>query len=224
MCIEEKTIQLSVNYCNGLKLGSEDFIYEGKKYHLAQKNEATFKVSLDFAARKVGNEIYLYGIEKCNALIEWVKAIGMIFANIIHTIFYKIGFLLMCGEGLKKLVPLRALAIIVPQFLVNLSSILTFGLFSTWLNRISGDLERWSFGVSKESLVFTVLNKRLKENVYAAPCQQPKCIIQNFTKEENVDMQDVIPEHQWRSILPMLINQSYFEKCIPMDKCNFSNR
>ena len=224
MCIEEKTIQLSANYCNGLKLASGDFIYEGKKYHLAQKNEATFKVSLDFAARRVGNEIYLYGIEKCNALIEWVKAIGMIFANIIHTIVYKIGFLLLWGKGLKKLVPLRALAIFVPQFLVNLSSILTFGLFSTWFNRISGDLERWCFGVSKKSLVFTVLNKRLKENIYAAPCQQPKCIIKNFTENKSLDMQEVIPIHQWRSMLPMLIHQSYFEKCIPSSSCNFSNR
>jgi len=224
MCIKESAIILSAYYNDGHRLGTGDFTFEGKKYHLARKSEARYTAILNFSARKVGDELYLYGMEKCNALIEWVKSIGMMFANIIHTIFFKIANSLADCKKVRKLVPFRALAILVPQFLVNLVSVLTFGLFSTQLNRISGDLERWSFGVSKKSLTFDVLNRRLKDNSHAAPCQQPKCVITLSLTKESFDMQEVIPNHQWRSLLPMPIHQTYFEKCIPSNKCNFSNR
>ena len=156
---------------------------------LPESTEELWKKSLTFAVYTFEGRQYIYdkGLAK-KIPLEWIKSIGMLFGNILHNLFIKcigvliIMFLSACGVKFKSEVvkkafrmwhsgtPWKALIGLVVQIALNALSIISLGLFSTKLNRVSGYVEMKVLGDEDSK---DTRGKRLFSKDYLAPCQQP---------------------------------------------------
>lgn len=175
-----------------------------------------------FAVYSYQEREYVYLATKpLDVFIEWFKSIGIFFGNIYHNLFEKcinvlvIKLLSACGVKFKKDeidkanlmwecgTPWKALLALIVQIFLNILSILTFGLFTTELNRLSGYVEMKTLG--DEGSEFT-LERRQMEKKYLAPCQQPFAILRKGSKvnastcNTPINLFELISEDQKRKV------------------------
>lgn len=111
---------------------------------------------------------------------------------------------------------LRVFLILIPQILINLAGVLSFGLLSHRCNIISGDLERWSTGTSKEDLLNRSRNSRDYLSGYLALCEQPIAIL-----KENIDggsFFQLIREENQRAVFSILRTKKDLARNVSPDK------
>ncbi len=180
-----------------------------------------------FAVRSYEGRQYLYNVTRpLDVIVEWVKSIGIFLGNIFHNIFVKcinvlgIKLLSACGVPFKKDVmdkanrmwscgtPWKALIALVVQIFLNILSIITLGLFTTELNRLSGYVEMKTLG--DENSAYS-LERRQKEKDYFAPCQQPFALIQSSslqssTSQDPINLFSLISSDQKRKVARQLDN------------------
>lgn len=159
----------------------------------AKGAQVPFYIGKKFCVREVDSDVYLQQMPKD----EWLKSGLLLVGNIVHNVFFKcigvviITFFSSLGVKFndktkdkafnmwKGQSPLRSLIILMPQILINLAGVLTLGFLSYRLNWISGDLERWAVGDSRDDLINITRNARIARKDYLAPCEQPITILSN---------------------------------------------
>jgi hypothetical protein len=197
---------------------------------ISVKQRAYFIRKHEFCTRKMGKEYYLYQKPQN----EWIKSAALFLFNPIKNIFWDCIVLLigsfaffLCKNINKELndqikfkmkahTYLRVFLILIPQILINLVGVLSFGLFSHRCNIISGDLERWSTGTTKEDLLKRSRNSRNYLSGYLAPCEQPIAIL-----KENIEggsFFQLIREENQRALFSILLENHDFAKSVSKDR------
>jgi len=179
-----------------------------------------------FAVRKLEGDFVVHG----NPGGEWIKSIIFSYAYVLKNIFdncmlvlltcalAKMGVVLdplfteQSVNMLKGGSPLRSLIVLIPQLLVNIAAVLTFGVFSYYLNWISGDLERWALGDSRVDLLRVTRNARCARKRYLAPCEQPIAILKKeYTpKKLTFSFKEVVREDDRRQVFSCLSRDDDF--------------
>ena len=173
-------------------------------------NEGGSKYEEKFLARKMSNgNTYLYKYQ--SALENWSLSIyitiGHLFNNIVRKILLPIilsPLLLVNGDRFKKiketlradwenLMPIKAIAALILNAALDLLSVLTFCVASSFFNKVSGDVERWAvgdilIGEEKGSAIGKTYGNRITKGAllcrdsflfdrYVSPCQQPMFVL-----------------------------------------------
>jgi len=221
-------------------LSPNEFIWEDGRHFILTKEPTQYSYNFNLTYQKFGDQYYLYDSGK-NVMIEWIKAIGMLFLNLVHNLIFKIIVPLVvallkavgvkfdqnverkCDWMIDKVTPLKTMGLMIPQFFVNLASILSFGIFSVQLNEISGYLEMESLGVSANLLK----KKKFKDiavNIdYAAPCQFARGVSSVPLKDKQVvNILDICDKERLHSFVPKIIAKDLNYTSLDQNKCNFS--
>ncbi|MCH9621885.1 MAG: hypothetical protein S4CHLAM20_13160 [Chlamydiia bacterium] len=226
----------------GPLIQNEFFGYKNKRYKLNDEIDLSKRIyRLEFEVQKFNRRYLLY--EKVeNKISEWLKSMGLLFWNLVHNIVYKyimplsvvlldalgakipVKFHSKCQAIIQRNTCFKALLIIIPQFLLYLASILSFGLFSPQLNRCAGILEWWANDGAMQSFENKTLSERLDNAEWAASCQQPNFIANSdFDPDlEEVRIKNICMPNQIHSMLPKIVARDYNTAAIREENYNFN--
>ena len=174
--LRRSNIELNECYCETInksaaKIGDQIYIY---KYASNTINDKMFMwtVSLIFSVCSIFHNIFIKCIKVL--IIKLFSAMGVKFQPLIKD---------NADRMWKAGSPWKALLVIIPQLVLGILAVLTFGLLSTDLNRYIGVLESWSLGITQEMMETQSWQKRVKTHDFIAPCQQPLFPVKKGTQQ-----------------------------------------
>ncbi len=211
---------------------------------LPESKEGLLEESFVAAVYTFEGRQYIYAKGRTKDIpLEWIKSVGMLIGNIVWNLLINcIGILVLkllvvCGvrfesefaKAINRMwdsgTPWKSLIALVIQIVINLLSIISLGLFSTELNRVSGYVEMKTLGDERSELT---RGKRFYNKSYFARCQQPffKILegkkIDLTLKDESMNIIPMISPDQRRDAVGGFLVFDKF-KAVPIEYTNFKN-
>lgn len=134
-----------------------------------------------FPALKLQTD-FAYGKDEVDEAIRHLGSENYSVPEKLQKVIYRGNDRVIAHRLWEKKTPYKAIIGLVVQFVLNLLSALTFGVFSHHFNHLSGDIERWISGDTHEEINSETRNRRSDRSSMVARCQQPLFVIDKLYK------------------------------------------